>query len=180
MDPNSEFRGIPWRWLIFDSSLCSCLSHSGSVPIKCTQHRRWEGQTQSELCKEEKWPRSQILIGLHAPLGLSSLESKIPSHLGNKQTNKQTKNFPGLFSSCYNVLKLLVLAFFTHEYKTTVSGMTVPELEGLIWSSPLSVMDEAQVQRDDVTVHQWVSRKPDGVLSRGSLSDITPSPRFLG
>lgn len=47
---------------------------------------------------------------------------------------KTTKHFPGLLSSCYNVLELLVLASFTHEYKTTVSGMTVPEKEseGLI------------------------------------------------
>ena len=40
-------------------------------------------------------------------------------------------------------------------------------------------MDEAQVQRDDVTVHQGVSRKPDGVLSRGSLSDIPPLPTLF-
>lgn len=109
MDPNSEFRGIPWRWLIFDSSLCSCLSHSGSVPIKCTQHRRWEGQTQSELCKEEKWPRSQILIGLHAPLGLSSLESKIPSHLGNKQTNKKLPRPVQFLLQCPEALGLGLL-----------------------------------------------------------------------
>lgn len=41
-------------------------------------------------------------------------------------------------------------------------------------------MDEAQVQRDDVTVHQGVSRKLDGVVSRGSLSGIPLSLRFLG
>lgn len=106
------------------------MSHSGSVPINAHSTEDGKGRLNQNFVEEEKWPKSQILIGLHASLGLSSMESKIPSHLGKKKT----KHFPGLLSSCYNVLELLVLASFTHEYKTTVSGMTVPEKEseGLI------------------------------------------------
>ena len=76
-----------------------------------------KGRPNQNFVEEEKWPESQILIGLQAPLGLSSLESKIPSHLG-----KKTKTFPGLLSSCYNVPELLVLASFTPENKPQSQG----------------------------------------------------------
>lgn len=150
--------------------LYSCLSLSVSVPIN-PQHGRWEGQTQPELCRGGKI--AQITNPSWAP------NSPWALLLGEQNTKSFRKKISqACFSSCYDVPELQVLAPFTHENKTTVSGpqgMIVAEKE----SESSYCYGWKHRPREMMCVHQGVNRQLDRVLSSVSLRSFFP-PCFLG